>query len=447
MPRPATSSLFDRGVPAVVVKVGRYPVHHGSVGAIRSLGRVGVPVYAIVEDPLTPAARSRYLQGDLVWPTTGAETEEVLVEGLARLGRKLPRRSVAIATDDEAAVVLAEHAAELEEWYLIPRVPPTLPRMLTSKRGLYELCHQHGIPTPAASFPSTVGEVASFAARASFPVVVKNVDPWVRLRKPAVSGTTIVATAEELRTRADGWPSPLNVLLQEYIPRNEAEDWIFHGYCDRESASLVAFTGVKLRSWPPHAGVTTYACSVPNAELADQAEGFFRLLGYQGVVDLDWRFDRRDGSYKLVDFNPRLGAQFRLFQNTAGIDVVRALHLDLTGREVPAHEPMVGRRLIVENLDVPARLAYRDERLPLAPASLRSLPTEFAWAVADDPAPLLAMTVRFGWMVMQRIVRTRVASWRRSLRSARTSSRGVLSMRGGRGQGGAVGTLAEAGSP
>ncbi|MDH6109688.1 hypothetical protein P3T36_000459 [Kitasatospora sp. MAP12-15] len=40
---------LDRTVPALPVKVSRYPQHHGGLGAIRTLGRCGVPVYAMVE--------------------------------------------------------------------------------------------------------------------------------------------------------------------------------------------------------------------------------------------------------------------------------------------------------------------------------------------------------------------------------------------------------------
>ena len=54
---------LDGDVPALVLKVGRYPIHHGGLGAVRSLGRAGVPTYAVIEDPHTPLARSRLLTG------------------------------------------------------------------------------------------------------------------------------------------------------------------------------------------------------------------------------------------------------------------------------------------------------------------------------------------------------------------------------------------------
>jgi D-aspartate ligase len=47
-------------------------------------------------------------------------------------------------------------------------------------------------------------------------------------------------------------------------------------------------------------------------------------LGFRGVVDLDKRFTR-DGRFKLVDFKPPLGAQFRVFETEGGIDVVRCI--------------------------------------------------------------------------------------------------------------------------
>jgi predicted ATP-grasp superfamily ATP-dependent carboligase len=93
--------------------------------------------------------------------------------------------------------------------------------------------------------------------------------------------------------------------------------------------------------------------------LRRKSEELFEALSYRGIMDLDYRLDKRDGQYKLLDFNPWVGSQFRLFEDAGGIDVVRALHLDLTGRPVPHHPQMDGRAFILENHDLLARWVYR----------------------------------------------------------------------------------------
>ncbi|MFF1652190.1 ATP-grasp domain-containing protein [Streptomyces sp. NPDC058249] len=385
----------DRDVPGLIVKFGDYPLHHGGVGAIRSLGRLGIPMYAITEDRYTPAASSRYLRRAFVWPTTGTEEPERLVEGLQRIGRRIGRPTVLVPTDEEAAVLIAEHEDELRDRFLFPRVDAKLPRRLASKQGLHELCVEHGIPSPAAAFPQSYEEIAAFAEKARFPVVAKNREAFVRRSRPAVNGTTKIATREGLLTLARDWGPRPGVILQEYLPREEAEDWIVHAYFDAESTPLAMFTGVKVRSWPPHAGMTANAYVVDNPELADLAARFIKQIGFSGVIDLDLRFDRRDGQYKLLDFNPRMGAQFRLFESESGIDVVRAMHLDLTGRTVPEGEQRAGHRYIVENIDLPALLAYRRSGYTTPHAPARASGTELAWLAGDDLRPFFTMLARF----------------------------------------------------
>lgn len=385
----------DRDVPGLIVKFGDYPLHHGGVGAIRSLGRLGVPMYAITEDAYTPAASSRYLKKAFVWPTTGAEEPGHLVEGLLRIGRRIGRPTVLVPTDEEAAVLIAEHQEELAGSFLFPRVDPALPRRLASKQGLHELCVEYGIPSPASAFPESYEDVVAFADTARFPVVAKNREAFVRRTRPAVGGTTRIATREGLLVLARDWGARPGVILQEYLPREEAEDWIVHACFDQDASPLAMFTGVKVRSWPPHAGMTANAYVVDNPELTDLAARFIKQIGYSGIIDLDLRFDRRDGQYKLLDFNPRMGAQFRLFENESGVDVVRAMHLNLTGRPVPEGEQRAGHRYIVENIDLPALLAYRRSgyTTPHAPATASG--TELAWLAGDDPLPFLTMLARF----------------------------------------------------
>lgn len=384
----------DRSVPGLVLKIGNYPLHHGGVGAIRSLGRLGVPMYAVTEDRYTPAAASRYLTRAFVWPTTGLERPESLVEGLLAIGRRIGRPAVLFPTDEEAAVLVAEHAAALRERFLLPRVPAALPRRLASKQGLYELCLAHGVPAPHTASPDSLAGVEEFAATARFPVVAKNREAFERRRAPAVPGTTRIAGPQELLALSRAWGERPGVILQEYLPRETAEDWIVHAYVDAGSTPRALFTGVKVRSWPPHAGMTACAYIVPNPELAELTTVFIKQIGFSGIVDLDWRYDRRDGRYKLLDFNPRMGAQFRLFENEAGVDVVRAQHLDLTGRHVPVAQQLNGRRFLVENIDMVALLAYRRSGATTPHAPRRATHTELAWLASDDIKPFLTMLAR-----------------------------------------------------
>lgn len=262
-------------------------------------------------------------------------------------------------------MLIAKHAAEPKNCFIFPPIAPGLPRALATAR------------------PATGAELAAFAVGATFPVVGKNAEPWVRRRAPVVSHSSVLDTAEELLAIA-----PPTDVVQECIPREQAEDWFVHLYFDASSNCLLTFTGVKIRSCPPHAGATAAAYAAPNPALARLAERLCKEIGFGGIADLDWRLDKRDGQYKLVDFNPRVGNQFRLFEAAEGVDVVRALHVDLTGRPVPVGSQVSGRRIVVEHIDLPAPLSYRaGSGYASAPPVPRPASTELAWLARYDPLP------------------------------------------------------------
>jgi D-aspartate ligase len=396
---------LDAGAPVLVLKIGSYALHHGAVGIVRSLGRAGVPVYGVCEDRLAPLALSRYLRGGFVWATTGDESD--LLDQLSRIGRRLGRGTILVPTDDEAAILVAEQADTLAEHFRFPRQPPALPRLLASKRLLYQTCKRLGVPCPEAVFPTGHQDVLRFVERATFPVVVKGVEPWLLTRRTGLRSTSILRTPDELLEVDAALPGGAGsqVLFQEYIPSGVAEDWIVHGYCDTDSTSRVAFTGVKLRAYPPEAGLTTLGRCAANPALLAQAEKLFKQLCYRGIMDMDWRLDKRDGQYKLLDFNPRVGAQFRMFEDEHGVDVVRALHLDLTGREIPAGRQVQGRGFVVEHLDW---FAARGDPRQTAPTLRQWLASvlrvqERAWFASDDPLPFLALCLRFTLQGVRRI--------------------------------------------
>ncbi|HJT02927.1 MAG TPA: carboxylate--amine ligase [Pseudonocardiaceae bacterium] len=401
MSSPTSSPALDTGTPAVILKLDHNVMHHGGLGAIRSLGRLGVPVYGVHEDPLAPAARSRYLHGRCIWRSAPDDVQRVHA-GLIALAERIGRRAVLIPTDDAGAIFLAEHGSDLRQFFLFSDPPAELPRQLAGKYTMYQRCRELGVPCAAAALPETLGEASRVAEQIGFPLVAKLATPWQSKSAKGLRSTSIIRTHDDLTStwRACEEHGSGALMLQEYV---KGWDYFFHAYCDAQSRCRPGFVGSKERSYPAHAGLTSLGRWVDNPQLHEQATELVARVGFRGIVDLDYRFDPRTGTYKLLDFNPRLGAQFRLFSDTAGVDVVIAAHLDLTGREIPQGAPHLGRSFLVENYDPIAALAYRRLGLGLRSwvTSLRRA-DELAWFARDDLAPFGLMCLRMGWRAITR---------------------------------------------
>ena len=393
---------FDISTPAVVLKFDPNVMHHGGLGVIRSLGRAGIPVYGVHEGTWAPAANSRYLAGRFFWQPSLAEVDRVM-SGLERLAARVGRPSVLITTDDAGAIFLAEHGRDLRQWFMFPDPPSHLPRKLAGKYSLYQACLELGMPSPRAAIPSSFSAAREFASAAGYPVIVKLTTPWSAGR--GLRSTSVICDQHELEDLyrlCD--QSGAGLMLQEFIPGGRGHDWFFHGYCDASSVCQPAFTGIKERSYPAAAGLTSLGRSAANEKLRDQITSLLARLGYRGVLDLDIRRDARNGQYNLLDFNPRLGAQFRVFRDTAGTDVALAAYLDLTGQAIPAGEQVDGRTFLVENYDPLSALAsWRrgDAGLRSWLSSLRTV-DETAWFARDDLRPFGLMCLRMGWRMATR---------------------------------------------
>jgi D-aspartate ligase len=384
-------------VPVVVLKFDPNIFHHGALGIVRSLGRLGVAVYGVQEDRWTPVARSRYLKGKLGWVDAGSRDEHV--SHLLELGHALGGRVVLIPTDDVGSSFVAEHARELAECFLFPLQDPLLVRSLSSKKQLFHLCREFGVPAPETWFPASRDELLELAAATTFPVVLKAIDPWLLHRGTKLASVVIARDADELRSWYDRMEDERhpNLMLQEYIPGGPESVWMYNGYFNAHSESLVQFTGTKLRQHPPYTGMTTLGICSSNEVVETTTKRFMKALGYRGIVDMGYRYDARDGQYKLLDVNPRIGATFRLFVAGNGLDVARALYLDLTGQPVEAGSAREGRKWLVENYDAVSSLRYlRDQRLTPGGwlGSFRGL-EECAWFSLDDPLPFAVMWLRF----------------------------------------------------
>ncbi|WP_405972137.1 ATP-grasp domain-containing protein [Streptomyces sp. NBC_00988] len=384
-------SLLDIRVPAVLLRIDRNPFHHGTLGAVRSLGRAGVEVHVVADSAGSPVRSSRFVCQMHPPPAPGASPGEI-AGTLRRVAARIARPAVLIPMDDASAVAVGRLGDELSPSYLLPQQPGALSERVADKAELAAVCAGADIPHPVTLIPESPAQAASAAWQLGLPVVAKWSRPWLVPAGTGLRSTVVVHSAQEARElflRAEEAGSRL--LLQAFLPPGPDRDWFFHGYADRSGAVRGGGSGRKQRAWPRGAGLTAVGRWTPNPQVQALAERLTASLGYRGIFDLDFRRCGSTGRYHLLDFNPRPGAQFRLFADSAGLDVVRALHLDLTHRPLPDGSPRPGRVFVVENY------------APLSALRPALGGRELAWHAPDDPEPGRAMWGLWGRHVLRKV--------------------------------------------
>lgn len=374
--------------PVVVLRSG----HHGGLGIVRSLGRLAVPVYCVDANRWEPAFSSRYCRGRFILNGERHPAEQSIAF-LLEIAQKLGGRPILIPTTDQEAIWVAENASALQERFRFPLMEVSAVRALCDKSRMQELAGANGVPTAKSMVPQSKTDLEQFLDTAAFPVMVKAID--ADSLRQRTGGTKFLIHAPHdllaLYAKAQG-RGESNLLIQEFIP---GEDWMFDGYFDQNSECLFGLTGKKIRRFPATTGVTSLGICLRNEKVVETTTRFMKAIGYRGILDIGYRYDRRDGQYKVLDVNPRIGCTFRLFTDIDGMDVARALYLDITGQPVPPAKAAEGRKWIVEDFDLFSALHARRTQGLKPKEWLESLhgiqeAACFAW---DDPLPFLIMGV------------------------------------------------------
>ena len=365
---------------------------------MRSLGPHGIALHGIDNDASAPALGSRYCRERLVLDY-GEARYQFLLEKLLALGRRLGR-AVLIPTSDETTEFVADHADVLRECFRFQDNPPTLVRGLASKREMFGLATRHRVPTPNTLFPRRLDEVLEYAERGPFPVMLKGIYGnrlMLRTKKKMV----IVQTPDELvrEYKAMEDPNCPNLMIQEFIPGGDDQVFIFNGYFDSKSDCLLGFTGYKIRQAPIHVGCASLGECRWIETVAKTTTDFMKAVGYKGILDIGYRLDPRDGQYKVLDINPRVGQAYRLFVDDNDHDVVKALYLNFTGQKQPQPPPRRdGRRWLIEDFDFVSSYHYHLEGTLGLWTWLRSFRgvEEAAWFNWRDPSPFFLMLRALG---------------------------------------------------
>jgi D-aspartate ligase len=366
----------------------------GALSIMRTLGKLGIKVYGVDSNPKAPALFSKYCR-KFYHVAFNEDEPEAYIAKVLDIGTQLGNHAILIPTSDELAVLVAKYRSVLQKNFIFPDMDYELMRVLISKREMNQLATDHGVPIAQTQFPQDLDDVLEVMDDIHFPIMLKGIH-GNRLYEQTGKKMVIVQNKDELLHYYNLLEDPAapNLMIQELIPGDDDQVYIFDGYFNRNSDCLLGFTGHKVRQYPVHVGCASLGECQWHQQVADMTTAFMKNIGYKGVLDIGYRYDPRDGKYKVLDINPRVGQAFRIFVDKSNMDVVRALYLDLTGQIVEQKPPRNGRRWIIEDYDLISTYDYFNEGTLKIGQWLRSFKNleEGAWFDIQDMKPFMRMS-------------------------------------------------------
>jgi predicted ATP-grasp superfamily ATP-dependent carboligase len=384
-------SAQGRAAPAIVVG--------GSVNGlsfVRSLARRGVPTLLLDSEPLI--GMYTRLATALVLPPVATEPD-VWLRLLTRIGERSPRRPVLFVTTDAHMVFVGEHAESLRRTLAFAVPARDVLERIVDKRLQYEAAAAAGIPIPTTFFPGSPEEVETLAERLTYPCILKpykSHEGRGRIKKKVL----VVERSGDLAPAFAEIASPgVEFMIQEIVPGPDSELYGYLAFWDARGREALWLTKRKLRQNPPHFGDGSLQITVDAPIVAEQSRRFLSTLGYVGFVGVEFKRDPRDGTFRLMEINPRTvsGNQLAI---SSGVDFPWLVYRHLTGDASVLADVAPfrrGVRYVNEEWDFRSYLAMRREGTLTLARWLASVWGAEAFAVGSwrDPGPLLEVARRF----------------------------------------------------
>ena len=363
---------------------------------VRSLGRRGVPVYATGTKG-SFVARSRWHRampaewGEPPSPTT-------LADYLARLPHE---GMVLVPTTDDWALAVARLPAPLAARFPASLSSAATLEVLIDKGRFAAVLDRLAVPHPRTVCVDPEADRAGLPADAFTDAFLKPRDSQAFRIRFGVKALHFRTPDEAMARAREARSAGLEVMLQEYVPGPPSHHYMVEGFVDRTGQVSARFVRQRLRMYPPDFGDSTYMVSVALDRVRAAVESLDRLLAhlsYRGVFEAEFKYDARDGQFKLLEVNARPW-YFIGFAADCGVDFCAMAYRDALGLPVePVPTYALGRHCVVGSDRYACWALFRRGQLS-AGAWLRSWlgarQMLFAW---DDPVPGFARTLRALWI-------------------------------------------------
>ncbi|APG26929.1 hypothetical protein A7E78_03215 [Syntrophotalea acetylenivorans] len=276
--------------------------HTVALGVIRSLGRMGVPIVLFCYREGDMAHHSRYVKEIVQVPHPEKYEHQfidIIVQQRARFGG-----SFLIPCSDETLVAVSRHKERLEEHFVVACPDQEIVSRYIDKKNTYPLAESAGVPVPRTFVPTSVEDVESYAVGIEFPYLVKPSQGHLFYKRFKRKMIPVKNREEMIAVYRLAAENNLEVMLQEIIPGGDDAVVNYNAYTWQGQA-LTEFTSRHIRNAPYLWGSPRVALSEWIPEVIEPGRKALQSVGFSGYACTEFKWDARDGLYKLMEINGR----------------------------------------------------------------------------------------------------------------------------------------------
>jgi predicted ATP-grasp superfamily ATP-dependent carboligase len=219
-----------------------------------------------------------------------------------------------------------------------------------------------------------------------------------------------VSSAEELvQNYAEMEKSGVGIMVQEIIPGGDEQFYGLLTYFGENSEALAIFTKRKLRQTGMGYGDGSFQVSVWVPTVAELGIRLLENMKYRGLAGIEFKKDRRDGQFKLIEINPR-SVTGEMMAVKSGVDIPLIAYLDTIGERVEPNSSFTeGMKWVSLEWDFKTFLAYRERKMLNFTDWIKSLRGGKSYAIwsHDDPLPFIILLTRIFRAAVRKIFRSR----------------------------------------
>ncbi len=374
----------DHRVPAIVL--GRGPT---ALGILRCLTMVGIPAYVAcpASDHVTHSRWYHPTPGRSAWDgSLGPHAYGLL--------RHMPlQKAVLIAGADDAALWLTDlPSTELASRYVLSTSSRETQEILQDKSRFSTFLESASIPHPRTFRIECDADIDAIPFDELDRVFIKPVNSQKFSDVTGVKGIWVTRKDELHAAWRRLHDQGFRLMAQEYVPGTASDHYFVDGFRDGSGDMTGLFARQRIRISPPDFGNSSYCRSIPLEQLQAPVDDVTRLLAalnYRGIFSAEFKRDRRDGVYRILEVNTRAWTYVE-FAARCGVNVCEMAYQDALG--LPVHRATRDYKIGAGCVDfyrdfTTVRAQSAQARGPLPAILLQWAGAHFHSFRLDDPKP------------------------------------------------------------